>query len=256
MASLEQLQAIHQRLISIRDNKTLDGDDVDRSENLHRLFMYPAMMVPAAQYAVIEAISDCLPNHANAIDPFMGSGTSLMSCMEFDFNVYGQDINPFAVLLTKAKVHRYDITELRKVCNRVLSQIIEDTSEQVDVEFKNIDFWFKPEAKVDLSKIRRAIQGVGNQHIRYFLWIIMSEVIRTGSNDRTSTFKLHRRKKEDIEKRNVDIIKEFATLTLRGIDDIQLYWDKLEQEHPTLESAIQAMQISDGEIQRKVSLQV
>lgn len=58
----------------------------------------------------------------------------------------------------------------------------------------------------------------------------MSEVIRTGSNDRTSTFKLHRRKEEDIQKRKVNIIKEFLTLVNRGIEDIERYWSKVEKE--------------------------
>lgn len=58
----------------------------------------------------------------------------------------------------------------------------------------------------------------------------MSEVIRTGSNDRTSTFKLHRRSEEDIQKRDVNIIKEFTILVNHGIDDVALYWDKLAKE--------------------------
>ncbi len=99
MANKDQLEAIHQKLQSIRDNNTLDGEGADRSENLHRLFMYPAMMVPSAQYAIIQSLADCILDGAWAMDPFMGSGTSLMSCMEFGFNIYGQDINPFAVML-------------------------------------------------------------------------------------------------------------------------------------------------------------
>lgn len=90
MVSDTQLQAIRQHLDALRENKTLDGEGADRSENLHRLFMYPAMMVPATQYAVIQVVADTLPQGAWAMDPFMGSGTSLMSCMEFGFNVYGR----------------------------------------------------------------------------------------------------------------------------------------------------------------------
>jgi hypothetical protein len=228
-----KLEQMHQQLMSLKDNRTLDSNDADRSENLHRLFIYPAMMVPAAQYAVIKAVSTCLPHNANAIDPFMGSGTSLMSCMEFDFNVFGQDINPFAVLLTKAKVERYDIAMLKSVCDEVLMHIREDVSETIDISFPNIDKWFSHNLQIDLSKIRRAIQAIADIRVRYFLWAVMSEVIRTGSNDRTSTFKLHCRKQEDIQKRKINVIKEFEILVCRGIDDIKLYWEKLEKEHNT-----------------------
>lgn len=231
MVSDGQIQAIRQQLNALRENKTLDGEGADRSENLHRLFMYPAMMVPATQYAVIQAVADTLPQGAWAMDPFMGSGTSLMSCMEFGFNVYGQDINPFAVMLTQAKVERYVMAQLKEICQEVTTRISQDVGKTVDVSFTNIDKWFNKEIQIDLSKIRRAIQGVEQQHIRRFLWIIMSEVIRTGSNDRTSTFKLHRRNEEDIEKRNVNVIKEFSALVSRGIEDIEAYWSKLDDEN-------------------------
>ena len=230
MVSEEQLLAIRQKLQTLKESGELNGEGADRSENLHRLFMYPAMMVPAAQHAVIKAIADCLPVGAWAMDPFMGSGTSLMSCMEFGFNVYGQDINPFAVMLSKAKAEKYDIHQLKEVCKVVLDKISKDEETTVAVTFRNIDKWFNPDIQIGLSKIRRAIQTVDSQLIRYFLWVIMSEVIRTGSNDRTSTFKLHRRSEEDIQKRDVNIIKEFTILVNRGIDDVALYWDKLTKE--------------------------
>lgn len=231
MVTREQLQRIHQQLKSLKESKVLDGDGADKSENLHRLFMYPAMMVPATQYAVIQAVADTMPRGAWAIDPFMGSGTSLMSCMEFGFNVYGQDINPFAVMLTKAKVAHYDIDKLKTVCQNVIDTIRQDCNQTVDVSFTNIDKWFNKDIQIELSKVRRAIQAVDEQTIRFFLWVIMSEVIRTGSNDRTSTFKLHRRTEEDIEKRNINVLKEFIFLVQRGLKDIESYWSKLEAEN-------------------------
>jgi len=231
MVSDTQIQAIRQQLNALRENKTLDGEGADRSENLHRLFMYPAMMVPATQYAVIQAVADTLPQGAWAMDPFMGSGTSLMSCMEFGFNVYGQDINPFAVMLTQAKVERYNVVLLKELCRDVVNHILQDAGDTIDVSFSNIDKWFNKNIQIDLSKIRRAIQGVEQLSIRKFLWVIMSEVIRTGSNDRTSTFKLHRRSEVDIEKRDINVIKEFSTLVNRGIEDIEIYWNKLDSEN-------------------------
>ncbi len=228
MASERQLQDIHLKLHALRMSGKLDGEGADRSENLHRLFMYPAMMVPAAQHAVIKVVADCMPDEAWAIDPFMGSGTSLMSCMEFGFKVFGQDINPFAVILSKAKVKRYDIVQLKRVCKSVIDTIASDEKDNVDISFNKIDKWFSHDVQVSLSKIRRAIQSVEQKSFRLFLWIIMAEVIRTGSNDRTSTFKLHRRKEEDIRKRKVDIVNEFSSLVSRSIEDVVYYWEKVD----------------------------
>jgi hypothetical protein len=59
----------------------------------------------------------------------------------------------------------------------------------------------------------------------------MSETIRIGSNDRTSTFKLHVRPSEELKDRKVDIIKEFISFCERGIDDLADYRKKLAEEH-------------------------
>ena len=225
-----QLKSIHQQLNFLKMNNTLDGDGADRSENLHRLFMYPAMMVPATQYAVIKAVSGGLPKGAWAIDPFMGSGTSLVSCLEFGFYVYGQDINPFAVMLTKAKVEKYNVPKLIKVCHDVLNKIKNDDSDKIEITFNNIDKWFNHDVQIVLSKIRRAIQSVKDSSIRNFLWVVMSEVIRTGSNDRTSTFKLHRRSEDEIQRRKINIFNEFSNLIERGINDIKAFEEKIAKK--------------------------
>ena len=107
------------RLTDISTNGILDAENANRSENMHRLFMYPAMMVPATQSAILGVFADIFTQDVYAIDPFMGSGTSLMSCMEYGFNVFGQDINPFAVLLSKAKTTIYDITKLKQSFSKI-----------------------------------------------------------------------------------------------------------------------------------------
>ena len=218
-------------LNAIKEDGTLDGEDANRSENLHRLFMYPAMMVPSTQSAIIKAMTQVLPSGSNAIDPFMGSGTSLLSCMEFGFSTFGQDINPFAVLLTKAKTTCYDIEGFTQSFDSIQKHIYNDDATTVDVNFVNIDKWFNKDVQIALSKIRRAIAAETNPDYRIFFWVVMSEAIRVGCNDRTSTFKLHVRSQEDIKKRNIDVVSEFLNYCKRGIKDLTDYRNKLQQEH-------------------------
>lgn len=224
------VEVLRKRLEKIKDEGTLEGDNADRKENLHRLFMYPAMMVPATQSAIIEAFSYELSNDILAIDPFMGSGTALLSCMEFGFDVYGQDINPFAVLLSQAKTTNFDIALLNNSYERVKKHIENDTDTNVEISFRAIDKWFTKEAQVSFSRIRRAIMDESDDHIRKFLWVLMAEAIRTGSNDRTSTFKLHQRSEEELERRNVDVVKNFLEYVEQGISDFKLFQDKIKEK--------------------------
>ena len=223
-----QQSELMRRLKWVQDYGDLNGMTAKRADNLHRLFLYPAMMVPVTQSLIIEAISGNLPINAMAIDPYMGSATSLMSCMEYGLGIYGQDINPLAVLIAQAKISSFDIELITNTLEELMSRIKADSSDSINVNFPGIDKWFTKQVQIDLSKIRRNIQNVNNKDIRKLFWVIMSEVIRIDSNDRTSTFKLHRRAEEDISKRTVNVISDFETLCKRGILDITLFRNKLD----------------------------
>ncbi len=209
------------------DQHILDGDSHQSDENIHRIFAYPAMMVPKTQKKIVEVISNYLPKDANMIDPFMGSSTSLLSCMENGLNVYGQDINPLAVLIGKVKTGSLDYELLQKQLSVLLDNIENDKSTTIEISFDKLDKWFGKKAQIDLSKIRRSIISEPNISVRRFFWVIMAEVIRTCSNDRTSTFKLHQRPVEEIESRNISIIVEFKKIAERSIIDVKKFKQKL-----------------------------
>lgn len=221
-------ETLHKKLDILTLNGNLNAKDAKREENLHRLFMYPGMMVPKTQTLIVDAITEYLPPNPWVIDPFMGAGTSLLSCMELGYNVFGQDINPLAVLLTKAKTITYDIDALQRTYRKIKKRITLDNKQTIDVHFNGIDKWFKIDIQRNLSKIRRAIQSIEDKDLRCFFWIIQSEVIRTGSNDRTSTYKLHQRTIENINDRKIDVISNFYLLCERGIKDCEFFKMKLD----------------------------
>lgn len=219
------------KLEELASTGILDAKDAKREDNLHRIYMYPAMMVPATQSAIVEIIASEIGDDGWAIDPFMGSGTSLLSCMEYGVNVCGRDINPMAVLVTKAKTISYDVTKYRAYLEKLKNTIRNDISRNVEVSFPTIDKWFALSVQEDLSKIRRAIIAMPEKDFRCFFWITMAETIRVCSNDRTSTFKLHRRTQEEIDSRNVEAISCFLTLCERNIKDLEIFAQKLEERH-------------------------
>ena len=219
------------RLRNVRESGDLNGVTAKKADNLHRLFLYPAMMVPVTQSLIIEAISESLPVDAMALDPYMGSGTSLLSCMEYGIGVYGQDINPLAVLIVNAKTTNYNIDFIRDCFTAFKESVQNDQSVSIDVDFPGIDKWFSKKVQRELSRLRRCIKAEKNQSVRYLYWVIMSEVIRLGSNDRTSTYKLHQRTEEDIAKREVDVMSDFYSLFERCIVDMNVFRQKLQTKN-------------------------
>jgi len=66
----------------------------------HRLHDYPARMIPQIAQRLIERYS---PIRGNILDPFCGSGTTLIEARLAKRNAIGNDINPLAVLIAKVK---------------------------------------------------------------------------------------------------------------------------------------------------------
>ena len=206
--------------LSLISSKTLNGTNYDRSEFARNILNYPAMMVPSVQEPIIKSLSETFKGDVSLLDPFMGASNTLVTGMKYGLNIFGQDINPLAVLLSKVKTRYYSKDELSASEESVKSRIEKDTSIKKEVCFHNIDKWFKNDVQIELSSIHRAISQEPNLALRQFLWITLAEVIRLTSNDRTSTFKMHIRSKDELKNRNLSPIKYFFSILKRSITDL------------------------------------
>src|SRR5580704_10920637 len=159
--------------------------DHDRREYVHSFFQYPAMMVPLVQKRLIQIILTNRPDIKTVVDPYMGSGTSLVACMENGLDCYGQDINPLAVLVAKARTGPFYFNAIHKKKDQLFRSIEQDRSLKIEAKFQGLNKWFKNDVGVELSKIVRAIRKETNLSIRRFYWVILAETVRITSNDRT-----------------------------------------------------------------------
>jgi hypothetical protein len=163
--------------------------DHNRREYVHSFFQYPAMMVPVVQKRIIDIIKDVKPNIQTVIDPFMGSATSLVACMQNGLDCYGQDINPLAILIGETRTGPYYVEAIQEKYKDLVEEIEKDKSRRIETKFTGRDKWFIKKVSIELSKIVRAIRKEPRLAIRRFYWINLAETIRLTSNDRTSTFK-------------------------------------------------------------------
>ena len=203
----------------------------DRADNVHRLFQYPARMVPETQELILNEVVKHLPEESWVLDPFMGSATSLVTTMNFGLNVVGQDINPLAILLSKVKTGPFRYDFFMKDFFYILQTVEEDSRTEIDIDFTGINKWFKPEVQVDLSKLRRAIMSMPSISSRRFFWIVLAETIRLTSNDRTSTYKMHAHPLDVTEKRMLDTVKEFKVVAERNLEDLRKFREKLQNKN-------------------------
>lgn len=204
--------------------------DYNKREYIHSFFQYPARMIPAVQRKLIEIITEANPEIKNMVDPFMGSATTLVACMESGLNCYGQDINPLSILIGKARTGPYYTQALKDKKIDLIKRIEGDKMSGIEASFKTLNKWFKPGIIANLSKIVRGIKLEPSQFARKFFWVVLAETIRVSSNDRTSTYKLHIRKQQHIEKRNFSAIDVFALHLDKCIDDFELHANLLSEK--------------------------
>ena len=178
----------------------------------HGLTQYPAMMVPSMQEVLVRAVATADGGVSRVLDPYAGAGTTLVECMRLGMSYAGQDINPLAVLLCRTKVGPFHTNGLGCAAKEVVDRANADRGKGVEADFPGLGKWFCPKAIAELSRLRRAIQRVDHTWYRRVLWTGLAETVRRTSNSRTSTFKLHMRRPEELRSREVHPLATFATV--------------------------------------------
>lgn len=171
-----------------------------KRNHCHGLIQYPAMMVPEMQGELIDAIQSVDPKITTVFDPFVGSGTTMGESMVRGLDFVGHDINPLAILACEVKSGPLYVKKLNDKIGDLLSAIELSNSNEVAVSFKGIDKWFLKEIQLELSAIYLAIKAEPSKWARKIFWLALSNTVRSTCNSRSSTYKLHIKSEEQIEK--------------------------------------------------------
>lgn len=184
-----------------------------KTDGIHCIANYPAPMVAPMQYEILKVILEYNPNYRTLLDPFHGSGVTLVEGQSFGLEVYGIDINPYAHIITNAKLEKYNPDVIQKANRRLIRQILKlrDSGIYNRYYFNNIEKWFREDIVTDLSIIRDAIIKEKNRKTRRYYWLCFGEIVKKYSNTRTSTFKLHLKPQENIVSMSNNVINDFIT---------------------------------------------
>lgn len=190
-------------------------------QHCHALIQYPAMMVPQMQGELIDVIRSEDRNIKTVFDPFVGSGTTLGESMMRGLDFVGHDINPLAILACEVKSGPLFTKKLEEKATNLLFHIENNTNNTVAVNFPGIDKWFTPNVQLELSAIYLAIKSEPSKWARKIFWLALSNTVRATCNSRSSTYKLHIKSEEQIDK--VGSPKDiFKKNILKSIENIKI----------------------------------
>ncbi len=160
-----------------------DFRGVNTKPHIHGLHPYPARMIPQIARKLITRYGSNLSSQSIILDPFCGSGTVNTESIIQNFKTIGYDLNPLAVLLATVKTRPFLLNKesLNFVLERTRKYLHSNDSITIPT-FLNIDHWFKPYVIKDLTKLKYSILETTDPHLRDFLIVCFSLVVRKVSN--------------------------------------------------------------------------
>ena len=120
------------------------------------------------------------------LDPFVGSGTSLVHAQQTGYESEGWDISPLAVILSKAKTTDVDGLDFEKLCldlknNIVGIDVIEEIEKYPPQIVKHLHKSFPPSVLKDVLEIRNAIENIACEKLKRFSLIAFMSTLEESS---------------------------------------------------------------------------
>ena len=124
----------------------------ERTKHVHRLHPYLGKFIPQLVEALLLRY---VPVGARVLDPFAGSGTTLVQGLESGYDSVGIDVAAFNSLLMEAKTRRYDLFALESELRDVVRRLDGLSGEAAGPGY--LSDWFAPRAAVELLAFREMI---------------------------------------------------------------------------------------------------
>lgn len=180
----------------------LDFLKSDTRQFTHGFHQYPAKMIPQVANALIDEYGR---NATLLLDPYCGTGTSLVEANIKGLNAIGSDLNPLARLLSKVKTTPIEVQTLEFHLEDFYKYLFpyrygfKPKDNIVITNFPRIDFWFSKGVKEKLSIIKTYIKQIENIDICDFFKVAFSQTVRECSFTRNNEFKLYKMPNEQIK---------------------------------------------------------
>ena len=198
----------------------------------HGIHRYPAKFIPQIPRFCLESYSEV---GDDVLDPFMGSGTTLLESFITGRNSYGIDIHPLARLIAKVKTTPVDPRTLGASAENLLSSIRSDVDDNNAwaPEIPNREHWFRPRVLSELATIKKNIWSTRSGDYQDFFKICFSSIIRKVSNSDNDSLipevTSFQKKLDEQGKNSYDALSRFENTVRNKLIDAADMW-KLSKE--------------------------
>lgn len=165
--------------------RSVDWDfrESSNSKSIHSIHPYPAKFIKEIPGTLLDILP--IPEGTAVLDPFCGSGTTLVEAQDRGFESYGVDLNPIACLISKVKTTPLNNAFLQyaeRCCD-----VARDNFTQYEVDIPNINHWFKLDIQQGISALMEEINKVDDKDINDALKLALSSILVKISNQESDT---------------------------------------------------------------------
>ena len=149
------------------------------------------------------------------IDPFCGSGTTLVVAAENNTKAIGVDFNPMAVMISNAKCSTFndceDFRDAQKLLDKIgmLKPFSNGKNIDLSVNLDTVKYWFHSKVAEDLFLLRDTLNECGNEKVRNLALVIYAVTLRACSYAKNDTLSRARKTYSIIEASKANAFKDF-----------------------------------------------
>ena len=203
----------------------INGNGANRQStrySAHGLHEYKGKFNPQVAKAILNIFS-ARPGQI-ALDPFCGSGTSLVECAHLGIQSVGTDINPLAVFIANAKLHSLGIPAEQIRADAEISVAQAKRSRRTmnldDERGEYLRSWFPPDYLLDIERLKYAICSHSSKSAVVQL-AIASNLLRDYSLQEPHDLRIRRRKSPFPDQPFFEAFEEAAETFCRRLLDAQ-----------------------------------
>ncbi|UES60232.1 RNA methylase (plasmid) [Roseibium aggregatum] len=164
--------------------------------SVHGLHEYKGKFNPQVAKALLNICG--VDPGSKVLDPFCGSGTTLVEATQLGCSAVGYDINPFAVCLANAKLKalRMSAEHLQSAAEQVAIEASRQKSTIFDGDHERHEYlnkWFEPEKFEQIESLKWAIE-LQDGDVASILKVLASNILREHSLQDPKDLRIRRRK--------------------------------------------------------------